>query len=51
LAELRRVAQIEAGQRGTAPAAPAAPTGGPVKVINGKKYVNVNGQWFEDDGT
>jgi hypothetical protein len=53
MAELKRVAAIEAGQGGQQPAAPAAaaPAAGPVKMIGGKKYVNVNGQWFEDDGT
>jgi hypothetical protein len=52
MAELKRVAAIEAGQGGQKPAAPAAPAAaGPVKMIGGKKYVNVNGQWFEDDGT
>jgi hypothetical protein len=51
MAELKRVAAIEAGQGGQKPAAPApvAPAG-PVKMIGGKKYVNINGQWFEDDG-
>ncbi len=51
LAELRRVAQVEANQGG-APAA-IAPTGPApiVKMIGGKKYVQQNGQWFEDDGT
>ncbi len=52
LAQLKHVAQIEAGQGG-APQAPAAPAAAApiVKMIGGKKYVQQNGQWFEDDGT
>lgn len=54
LAELRRVAQIEANQGGHAtgaPAAAAAPAAGRVKMIGGKKYVETApGQWAEDDG-
>lgn len=50
LAELKRVAQIEAGQGGQQPAAPTAPAGR-VKMIGGKKYVETApGQWAEDDG-
>ncbi len=51
LAELKRVAVIEAGQGGVPPTgAPAAPAGR-VKMIGGKKYVETApGQWAEDDG-
>ncbi len=52
LAELKRVATIEAGPHGMSAAAPApaAPTGR-VKMIGGKKYVETApGQWAEDDG-
>ncbi len=55
MAELKRVAAIEAGQNGIAqtavPPAGQAPVAGATKVVGGKTYVNVNGQWFEDDGT
>jgi hypothetical protein len=54
MAELKRIAAIEAGQGGgQKPAAPAAaPAAGRVKMLNGKKYVETSpGQWFEDDGT
>lgn len=49
LAELRRVANIEAGQ-GVAPG-PAAPGAANRKSVGGKNYVQVDGQWYEDDGT
>jgi hypothetical protein len=49
LAELKRVAQIEAGAGGQQSAAP--PSAGRVKMIGGKKYVETApGQWAEDDG-
>lgn len=52
LAEARARRKASGPAAGGAPAAapPAAPQGN-VKMIGGKKYVNVNGQWFEDDGT
>lgn len=52
LAQLRAVAQQEAGVTG-APAAPGPATPGATdrKTVGGKTYVNVNGQWYEDDGT
>lgn len=53
LAELKRVAVIEAGQGAhAAPGAPAAPAPvGRVKMMGGKKYVETSpGQWAEDDG-
>lgn len=52
LAELKRVAQQEAGHAGSqaTPAAAPAPAGR-VKMIGGKKYVETApGQWAEDDG-
>jgi hypothetical protein len=57
MAELKRVAAIEAGQGGQQPAAPAAAapaTGavGEVKMMGGKKYVRTGpNSWAEDDGT
>ncbi len=59
LAQLKHVAQIEAGQ-GVAPQASAAPAAAPaaaapiVKMIGGKKYVKTGPgptDWAEDDGT
>lgn len=46
-------AQAKAGAVPGAPGAapPATPQGGEAKVLGGKKYVKINGQWFEDDGT
>lgn len=53
MAELKRIAAIEAGQNqnGAPNAAAAAAPAGETKMIGNRKFVKVNGQWMEDDGT
>lgn len=53
MSELKRIAAIEAGQNqnGAPHAAAAAAPAGETKMIGNRKFVKVNGQWMEDDGT